>query len=122
MKILRSKHLTRILGLLVLEVLLFCTTNAATAPSFVAIVAYVLLVATIYYGIYGLIGLGGLYGLRVKRRRPLAIYMTVVFGLVVALQSIGELGLRDVMVIVPLALMGYLYSMYAKTTRSNLSG
>ena len=122
MKILTSKHTIRILGLLALDLLLFCTTNPSTAPSFVTIVGYVLLVATFYYGIYGLIGLGRLYGLKIKRRRSLAIYLTVVVGMVVALQSIGELGMRDVLVILPLALVGYLYSAYSKTSRNNLSG
>jgi hypothetical protein len=86
----------------------------------VAILGFVLLVATFYYAIYSLTALSKFYGLPVKRRRPLSIYLTAVLGLIVALQSIGELGPRDVLVILLLAVTGYLYSSYAKTSSRNL--
>lgn len=120
MKFIRHKHFLRIIGLLALDVLLFTTTNAGTAASFVAIIAFLLLVTTVYYIIFALISLGRLYGLSVKRKKSLAMYLTIVVGILVALQSIGELGPRDVLVMMPLALMGYLYSAYAKTGGRNL--
>jgi uncharacterized membrane protein len=120
MKLLKHKQVWRVLVLLVLDILLFTTTNAGTAPSFVAIAAFVLLVATVYQLIYLLIGLSKFYGLPVRHKRPLAAYLTGVVGVIVALQSIGELGPRDVVVILPLAFVGYLYSAYAKAGRSNL--
>jgi hypothetical protein len=122
MKFIKNRHMMRILGLLVLDVLLFGTTNATTAPSFVAIVGFGLLVVTAYYIVYALIGLAGFYGLSIKRRQPLALYLTIILGILVALQSIGELGPRDVLVMLPLAFIGYVYSTYAKSAGRNLDG
>lgn len=110
------------MGLLVLDILLFTTTNATTAPSFIAIVGFILLVATVYYVIYEIAGLGRLYGLPVHHRKSLSAYLTVVSGLIIALQSIGELGSHDILVILPLALIGYLYSAYAKAGGRNVEG
>jgi predicted membrane protein len=119
MKILHNRQFQYVLGLLVLDILLFTTTNAATAPSFVAIIGFGLLVVTVFYVIYALTGLTKYYGLPVPRRKPLSIYLTAIIGLLVALQSIGELGPRDVMVILLLAGIGYVYSSYAKTAKRN---
>ena len=116
----QNRQFQYVLCLLVLDILLFTTTNATTAPSFVAIVGFVLLVATVYYVIYSLTALSKFYGLKVRHRRPLSVYLTIVIGIIVALQSIGELGPRDVLVIMLLAVIGYVYSSYAKTSNRNL--
>lgn len=109
-------------GLLVLDGLLFGTTDAASVPSFVVIVGFLLLVLTFYSLIYGLLSLGGLYGIPLRHSRQLAVYLSVVAGGLVALQSIGELSSRDVLVLLPLATIGYIYSAYARTNRRNLAG
>lgn len=115
-----QKRFRRLLYLLTLDIALFGATNATTAPSFVVMVGFVCLAVTSYYLIYGLIGLSGFYGLNITRKRTLALYLTIVTGGLLALQSIGELGSRDVLVVLPLAVVGYLYSAYAKTSRRNL--
>lgn len=122
MKFILHRQVVRVLILLALDILLFTATNATTAPSFVAIVGFLLLVTTVYYIIHGLAGIGRIYGLPMRHRKSLAVYLTIVTGLIIALQSIGELGSHDILVILPLALVGYLYSVYAKAGGRNLEG
>jgi hypothetical protein len=61
-----------------------------------------------------LLGFSGYYGIHIRNKKSLALYITLITGVVVALQSIGELGARDIWVLLPLALIGYFYSAYAK--------
>jgi hypothetical protein len=98
----------------VADAILFGNTNAASVSSFMVMVGFILLILTFYYLIYGLISLSQLYGIRINRKRQAAIYATSVLGVVVALQSSGELGSRDVWVLLPLAVLGYFYSSYAR--------
>ncbi len=60
-------------------------------------------------GWYGLLG-----GAHRKRQ---ARVLTGLVGGLIALQSIGELGPRDVLVLLPLALIAYLYVSYGKAER-----
>lgn len=83
-------------------------------------VGFGLLVVTIYYLVYGLVSLAGLYGLRAKRKQRLSLALTGVLGILIALQSVGELGGRDILVLLPLAMLGYLYSSYLKAVSRDL--
>lgn len=107
-------------GLLVLDMILFSSTNATKVPSPVSIIGFVLLVLTIYGAISCLLSLGRLYGIRVPGQRQMAIYASVLLGGMLALQSIGELDKRDIWVWLPLIVIGYVYSAYVKTGRRNL--
>ena len=104
--------------LVVVASILFSSTHVAIAPAYVVILGFGLLAGTIYYFVYCLIGLSGFYGLKITRQRTLALFMTVVFGFLVALQSVGELSPRDIWVLLPLAVIGYFYSTLAKTSKS----
>jgi hypothetical protein len=99
---------------MLVDALLFGTTNATKASSFMVMVGFLLLSATFYYLIYGLIKLSGYYGLRIKNKRSLALYISGVTGALIALQSVGQLGPRDFLILLPLLLIGYFYSAYAK--------
>lgn len=107
-------------GLLILDVILFGTTNATRVQSVVVIIGFVLLVLTLYAVIRGLLALSGLYGLHLPHQRQLAVYLSILVGGLLALQSIGELDKRDVLVWLPLIMIGYVYSAYVKTGRRNL--
>lgn len=96
--------------------MLFSTTNANNVPSFAVMAGFVLLILTVYYIVYSLIGLLGLYGIKIKHKRQPAIYLTAMAGLLIALQSTGELGTRDIWVLLPLVVMGYFYSTYARSS------
>lgn len=85
-------------------------------------IGFLMLSLTLYYVFLGLISLSKLYGVEIKRRRQLVIYMTTVSASLLALQSVGQLSQRDIMVLFPLAMLAYLYNAYAKNGRRQLSG
>ena len=120
MKFIARKPVRRLLGLLAVDGVVFGSTNAGNAPSFMLIVGFVLLVVTLYFLMQGLLALARLYGVTVKRKYRLAGSLTVLIGFLVALQSTGELNSLDMAVLLPLALIGYAYSFYgAAGRRSN---
>lgn len=115
LKVLKQKSVWRLLALLLLDTLLFGSVNASEAATHIVILGFALLVLTVYYLFYNLILFVSLYGLKVKRKHQLALYSTIVTGVLVALQSTGELGTRDVWVLLPLVILGYFYSTYARS-------
>ncbi len=115
MKILSHPRFWRIAGLIVVDGLLFSLTEPRQVPSFMLIVAFILLVITIYQLMLALLLAADWYGLPGKaHRHRQARILTGVAGSLVALQSIGQLGGRDILVAVPLALLAYLYISYGK--------
>jgi hypothetical protein len=115
MKFIARRHIWKFIGLLVVDGLGFSLTNAKSVPSFMLIVGFVLLIATLYYLVYSLLTFARLYGLSIRRKRRLAGSLTGLISGLVALQSIGELNSRDVLVLLPLVIIGYAYSFYGKT-------
>jgi len=92
-------------------------TDAGQVPSWGIMVGFLLVVVTLYTVFRLGIRLARAYGVGVQRPRRLAWYLTGIGSGLLALQSIGELGRRDVLVVLPLAVLAYLYSSYAKTAR-----
>jgi hypothetical protein len=115
MKLIARRHIWKFVGLLVIDGLAFTLTNAKSVPSFGLIVGFVLLIATLYYLAYSLLTFARLYGLSIGRKRRLAGSLAGLVSGLVALQSIGELNSRDVLVLLPLVVIGYAYSFYGKT-------
>jgi hypothetical protein len=115
MKFIARRHIWKFVGLLVIDGLVFTLTNAKSVPSFILIVGFVLLISTLYYLVYSLLTFARLYGLSIRRKRRLAGSLTALISGLVALQSIGELNSRDVLVLLPLVVIGYAYSFYGKT-------
>ncbi|HEX4773918.1 MAG TPA: hypothetical protein VH234_00145 [Candidatus Saccharimonadales bacterium] len=111
-RVLARRHTWQLIIILVLDGLIFGASNSRSVPSFLLMIGFLLLLATFYQLFYGLLSLVRLYGLKFKRPNRLALYFTGTVGLLVALQSIGELSLRDVVVLLLLAGLGYLYSAY----------
>ena len=62
----------------------------------------------------GALAIAGLYSARLGRQRRLVAFLTAGAGLLVGLQSIGQLTLRDVIVVLLLAVILYAYLTYAK--------
>src|SRR5580658_2404636 len=113
------RHFWQTLGLLVLDIAFFTKTNASEVAPFVLIVGFVLLVLTCYELLYGLLSVARLYGLPVRYKQRLALYLAGILGLILALQSIGEHTPRDILVVVPLATLGYIYGVYASSRKRN---
>lgn len=106
------KRIWQFLVLLLADGFLFGGTNARNVVSYVVVIGFVLVMATLYYVLYGLLTVIRLYGIPIKHKRRLAACLTGLISGLVALQSIGELSQRDILVIVPLACLVYLYSFY----------
>lgn len=102
----------QLLVLLLADGLLFCGTNARNVASYVVVIGFILLMATLYQLLYGLLTVMKPYGIPLKHRRRLTVSLISLASGLVALQSIGELSVRDVLVIMPLAVLVYLYSFY----------
>jgi hypothetical protein len=114
MKLILRQQTWKLVGLLVVDGVVFSLTNAGSVPSFMLVVGFLLLAMTGYYLIHGLLSFVRVYGLSVKRKRRLAAILTAVAGGLTALQSIGELNGRDVVVLLPLVAIGYAYSVYSR--------
>lgn len=80
------------------------------------IIGFALLSLTLYFAINGLFKLLRLYGLPIgaKSRRTSLGVTGLVAGLA-ALKSVGQLTSRDLMVLLPLALLVYLYVSYNRS-------
>lgn len=116
-KFITRKPVRRLIALLAVDSVVFGSTNAGNAPSFMLIIGFVMLAVTFYYLIHGLLALARLYGLTVRRKYRLAGSLTVLISFLVALQSIGELNSLDIAVLLPLMLIGYVYSFYGAAAR-----
>ncbi|HUD10574.1 MAG TPA: hypothetical protein VMR28_02760 [Candidatus Saccharimonadales bacterium] len=120
LKVTHYRHFWQALGVLVADVAFFARTNAGSVAPFILIIGLVLLVVTCYELFYGLLSVARLYGLPVRYKKRLAVYLSGVIGLIVALQSIGELTPHDILVLLPLATLGYIYGVYTSAHRRNL--
>ena len=116
----KHKYLWGIFTLFIIDCLFFGKTNASNVPPILLIIGFMLVVCTSYVLIYGLCGLMKLYGIPIKHKNRLSLFGSLTFGLILALQSVGELSVRDIIVLVPLAFIGYLYAIYASSHRRNL--
>lgn len=113
----RRLHFWRISGLLAADMLLFGTTDPRSTLSFMLIVGFLLLSATIYYLLDGVLAFLRLYGLAPANRKRVLRTATMVVCGILALQSMGQLSLRDLMIAAPLVLLGYFYLAYSKGAR-----
>jgi hypothetical protein len=119
-KVIHHKHFWQSLCLLLIDIVFFTRTDASKVAPLVLIVGFILSVLTCYELLYGVLSVARLYGLPVRYKQRLAVYLTGVVGLILALQSIGELTPRDVLVLLPLATLAYIYGVYATSRRHNL--
>ncbi|HEY5152452.1 MAG TPA: hypothetical protein VII55_00600 [Candidatus Saccharimonadales bacterium] len=124
MKPLARQHAWKFAALIAMDGAMFGLTNTGNVPSIGLMAGFLLLALTFYCFVRGLLSFARLYGLSIRRKRRLALVVTGLASGVVALQSIGELNSRDILVVVPLMLIGYIYSSYGKSTGTlpNASG
>jgi hypothetical protein len=113
-KVIRPKHYLQYLGLFFVDILFYTLSNPNKDPSYMVIVGFVLLILSVYLIINLTFALLHLYGLRMKRKKPLSLYLTGMVGLIIALQSVGELSPRDVLELLPIVIIGYAYTDYMR--------
>ncbi len=109
----RCRRLLSRLGLLLLaDAIVFAGTDARKVNAIILIIGFGLLVATLYWVVYGSLAFIRLYGIVVKQKRRLAGSLTGMAACIVALQSVGELNVKDVLLLLPLVTIGYIYTAY----------
>ncbi len=122
LKVIHYRHFWQAIGVLITDTIFFTRTDASKIAPFLLIVGILLLAVTCYELMYGLLSFARLYGLPIRYKKRLAAYLSGVLVLVVALQSIGGLTPRDILVLLPLATLGYIYGVYTSARRRNLDG
>ena len=118
----RSVRYWQVFTVLIGDIILYTRSNAATVAPIVLIGGFILLVLTTYVLVYGLCSIARLYGLPIRHKQRVATFLSIITGLIVALQSIGELSSRDIFVLIPLVVIGYAYATYATSRKRNLEG
>ena len=105
-----------VVGLLVADGLFFGLTDPDKVPSLFLMIGFLLCAGTLYVLIRAILAASAWYGLPLnKHGSRLARVVTLAAGVLIALQSIGELGSRDILVLMPLTLVSYLYVSYGRT-------
>jgi len=111
----RSRKKWPLAALVAADLAVFGGTDPHNAPSIMLFIGFLLLSASFYVLLLGALRLVAWYGLSPGRYRKRFIRLSAgVFSGLVALQSIGELSRRDVLVVLPLALIAYIYVSYAR--------
>ena len=101
--------------LISLDCLFFSLTNPNKVPSWVLIVGFVLVALSLYGLIRLITAVAVFYGLPLKNRgKRISMLLGVSGGIAVALQSLGELTLRDVVVLTLLSGLAYVYMSYGR--------
>lgn len=113
------KHVKKwpLAALFTLDGFFFGFTEPHTVAAPMLIVGFGLIVANLYLMISGVIKVARWYGISFgSHARRVAAVATGVIGGLVALQSVGQLSPRDVLVLLPFAVIGYLYTSYGQTS------
>lgn len=116
MKIKIHKHrLTwQIIAILIIDGFFFGFVNPNKVNSLYLIVGFILVGITIYIFLQLLMTFFIKIGIRIKNRRKIAVFVSILLSLLLSLQSIGQLTVRDVIIIVPIAVLLYIYTAYIR--------
>ena len=115
LKLLRRSRFWQGIALLGVDTVFFTVTNPAKVTSSVLMLGFLLMSLSVYYLVGQLLTAVRLYGLSFGRhQRRLAVFATAIIAGLLALQSIGELSARDALVLLPLAVVLYVYLGYGR--------
>ena len=114
MKNIRSRPFWLSIGLIITDGLFFGLTNPVKVASIVVIVGFALLTLSVYWLSYNLQKILSLYAPWLSRQRNLSLTLTGGLASLLALQSIGQLTMRDSLLIPVAALAVYAYLGYGK--------
>lgn len=108
-----KQKLLRLGALFVLDGLFFSLINPVKAAAVVTIVGFVLLVITLYVLIDFMLAVSErLIPFSAHAKRRMALATTLVLALLLAMQSIGQLTTKDILAVVPLAIVLSVYFSY----------
>jgi hypothetical protein len=111
--LIKNKKKTLLFLLLIVDACIFTLVNPHQAPSLVIEGAYLLVVITFYLLLAQFLKLvGKLIGLPLYTQKKLTLIATVCAAVLIGMQSIGQLALRDLLAIIPLVIVLYFYLSY----------
>lgn len=119
-KVLLHSRFWQGIALLCIDSLYFGLTNPGRVVAGGLIAGFLLLAITLYYLFTGVLAAARLYGISLgPQRKRLALFATAVAGGLLAMQSMGQLSIRDMLVVGPLAIMLYIYLGYGRSGRTS---
>ena len=108
-----------VIPLLVADIVFFSLVNPLSSNSFMIIIGCLLTALTIYIVLRALTRLLGVFiSMSQPTQRRFAIFMTLLLMFLLLMQSIGQLSIRDILAIVPLMIVLYIYLTYTSRTRA----
>ncbi len=108
-QIFKSKLYLELITVVALDAIFFGITDPNKVNSLWLIAGFVLLGLSLYVVIKIVLVFLVKLGLKIKNRRKLAIFSAGLICFLLALQSIGQLSLKDVLIIVPITVLLYVY-------------
>ncbi|HET6924587.1 MAG TPA: hypothetical protein VFH39_02045 [Candidatus Saccharimonadales bacterium] len=110
-----SRSLWQLAGLAVLDAAFFGFINPTNAYAVVVMIGFLLLVATLYVVVDLLLALAErIVTFRPTTRYRLRLSITAFLALLIAMQSIGQLTVKDMAAIIPLVLVAAFYASYQR--------
>ena len=110
-----NKLLTwQILAIIIIDGLFFGYVNPNKVNSLFLIVGFVLIAITLYLLMKLFLIFFVKLGFKVRNRRKIALFVSLLLSLLLSLQSIGQLTIRDVVIIVPISTLLYIYAAYIR--------
>jgi hypothetical protein len=112
-----NQHKTRSLaGLILVDAVFFGLTNPSKVPAVLLIAGFALIVVNLYALSLGLVALSRWYGISLgAHSKKIVLIITGFTGALIGLQSMGQLSVRDLVILMPFVAIGYFYSSYQKT-------
>lgn len=108
-----------VIPLLAADIVFFSLINPLNSNSFMIIIGCLLTALTIYVVLRALTRLLAVFITMSQRtQRRFAIFTTLLLMFLLLMQSIGQLSLRDIIAIVPLMVVLYIYLTYTSRTRA----
>ena len=114
MKKMRSRSFWLSIGLIITDIAFFGLTNPVKVASILLIAGFGLLVVTMYWLLLNIQKIAGLYMPWLLRQKNLSLSISLLVGLLLALQSIGQLTVRDMLLVPAAGLVLYAYLAYGK--------
>lgn len=109
-----TRKLITVICLVVLNGLFFSILNPNNVNSIILIVGFLFLGLTLYSIIELILYLIFSSGLKIKNRKRIAVFISILLVGLLGLQSIGQLSLKDILVITPLWILLFIYITYIR--------
>lgn len=113
-KILENRLTIKAVILLVADGLFFGLINPNTANSTLLLVGFILFGLSLYLLIEAIFLILRKIGIEVKRSKKITGYIVIPVCLLLALQSLGQLSVFDILIVIPLVVLLYIYTTYIR--------